>query len=287
MSTPLNWDRDGRDWPNRENSRFEVAAGLRWHVQQSGTGTPLLLVHGTGASTHSWRDVAPLLSAHFEVLAVDLPGHGFTQRPSARQLSLPSMADALASLLESLKFTPSMAVGHSAGAAILCRMCLDRRISPERLVGLNAALLPFRGIAGELFPRMARILFLNPFVPYTFAKAAAKPGRVEKLIRETGSTLDERGLALYRRLFCNPSHVAATLGMMANWDLHSLVRDIAGLPLPLHLVVGERDSAVSPGDADTIAARVDGTRVSVLPGLGHLAHEEAPQKVADLLCEPC
>lgn len=79
----MNWDHDGRDWPNREHSRFVEAAGLRWHVQQMGRGPVLLLLHGTGASTHSWRALMPLLAAEFTVVAPDLPGHGFTSAPPA------------------------------------------------------------------------------------------------------------------------------------------------------------------------------------------------------------
>ena len=61
-------------------------AGLRWHVQMMGTGPQVLLLHGAGAATHSWRDVAPLLARDFTVIAPDLPGHGFTDTPRGRRL---------------------------------------------------------------------------------------------------------------------------------------------------------------------------------------------------------
>ena len=54
------WEREKSDWPNREASRFVDAGGLRWHVQQAGSGPVLLLVHGTGASSHLARNVARL-----------------------------------------------------------------------------------------------------------------------------------------------------------------------------------------------------------------------------------
>ncbi|NBQ74895.1 MAG: alpha/beta hydrolase, partial [Acetobacteraceae bacterium] len=56
------WEKDGRDWPNRTASRFVEAGGLNWHVQLMGQGPCLLLLHGTAAATHSWRDLAPLLA---------------------------------------------------------------------------------------------------------------------------------------------------------------------------------------------------------------------------------
>ena len=93
MSAPR-WAVDGRDWPNRAQSRFVTAGRLRWHVQVFGAeeAPMLLLLHGTGAATHSWRAVAPLLAADFRVVAIDLPGHGFTTGRPMGGLSMSAMA---------------------------------------------------------------------------------------------------------------------------------------------------------------------------------------------------
>ena len=96
MSAQLVFERDGRDWPNRNASRFVLAAGLQWHVQMMGEGPVILLLHGTGSSTHSWRDLMPHLAKNFEVIAPDLPGHAFTSMPSRDGFTLPGMARGLA-----------------------------------------------------------------------------------------------------------------------------------------------------------------------------------------------
>jgi magnesium chelatase accessory protein len=127
-SESLDFARDGADWPNREASRFVEAGGLNWHVQVMGQGPDLLLLHGTGGATHSWRDLAPLLAQHFRVVAPDLPGHGFTMARRAPDLSLPGMAASIAALIGRLGLKPEVVVGHSAGAAILARLCLDSAI---------------------------------------------------------------------------------------------------------------------------------------------------------------
>src|SRR5262249_42884942 len=151
MPTTLRWESDGRDWPNREASRFVHAAGMTWHVQEMGRGPVLLLLHGTGASTHSWRSLAPMLAARFRVVAVGLPGHGFTQSPPREFLSLYGMGLAVHALLRKLVTAPAVVVGHSAGAAVAVRMAIDGHIAPAVIVGLNAALLPLRGIPGRVF----------------------------------------------------------------------------------------------------------------------------------------
>lgn len=284
-AAPREWATDGRDWPNREASLFVRAGGARWHVQRSGSGPALLLAHGTGASTHSWRGLAPLLARHFTVIAPDLPGHGFTERPPAKGLSLPGMAAGLTALLRELDARPAAAVGHSAGAAVLARMALDGSMAPYLLVGLNGAFLPPHGPAGRFFSPLARAFARTPLVPWLFAKRAADRAVVERLVRGTGSTLDAEGVDLYARLVRRPGHVAAALGMMAAWDLGPLARDLPNLKPRLLLVAGRNDRTIPPSQARRVRALVPGAAVVFLRGLGHLAHEERPEEVADLLTE--
>jgi magnesium chelatase accessory protein len=279
----LIWERDGGDWPNRSASRFVRAGGLTWHVQQWGRGPSLLLVHGTGASTHSWRALAPLLARRFTVIAVDLPGHGFTEMPSADRLSLPGMAGALTALLKVLDVHPRIVVGHSAGAAILARMSLDGRIAPALMVGLNGAFLPLRGLPVHLLSPLTRFLVSIPAMSRWFARLAASRSVVTRLLEDTGSKLEPAGIAQYQRLFSNPGHIAGSLGMMARWQLEPLERELGRLQPRLVLVVGENDRSIPASDAKRVQALIPTAKVMSLPGLGHLAHEEAPQMVAELI----
>jgi len=283
MSERPDWRREGQDWPHREASQFPQAGGLRWHLQTLGAGPRLLLVHGTGAATHSWRGLAPLLAERFEVLAPDLPGHGFTAAPRGSALSLPWMAQALGGLLHGLGKSPDLVVGHSAGAAILARMCLDRVIQPRALISLNGALLPLRGMPGHFFSPAAKLAAATPLLPRFFAWRAAAPGAVERLVESTGSTLDAAGIELYRRLVSCPGHVGAALNMMANWDLLALQGDLSHLKTPLYLVVGDRDWTVPPTDAQRVRQLLPQAEIITLPRLGHLAHEERPREVASLI----
>lgn len=297
MTQRLVWERDGSRWPHRDTSRFEQCAGLHWHVQEflppgpRGAQAPVaLLLHGTGASTHSWRDLAPLLALRYRVLSLDLPGHGFTGMPDdgpmSALLSLPGMAQAIGQLMQQLSLAPAVIVGHSAGAAIAVRMCLSGLAAPEKIVSLNGALLPLHGLAGRFFSPMAKLLALNPLVPRVFAWRAGDPVALQRLIESTGSTLDASGAALYRRLVSDPSHVAGALRMMARWDLQALQDALPRLAVPLHQVVGERDRTVPPADArrvqQLLAHAAAGTSAT-MAGLGHLAHEEQPREVARVL----
>lgn len=265
-----------RDWPNRESSRFVRACGFSWHVQSMGAGPVLLLLHGTAAASHSFRALMPLLARRFTVVAPDLPGHGLTETPAAARLSLPGMAGAVRALLQVLEVRPALVAGHSAGAAVALRMVLDGAVAPRGVVGLNPALLPLSGVAGQLFSPLAKLLVGMPLLPGLFAWRARGPGVVGKLLADTGSRIDAEGVALYTRLISDRRHTAAALSMMAQWDLKPLVADLPRLAVPLLLLVGSGDRAVPPSQSEAVARLVPGARLQTMPGLGHLAHEEDP-----------
>lgn len=284
MPEGLNFERESSTWPMCEASRFVEAGGLKWHVQISGSGPVLLLVHGTGSSTHSWRRLVPLVAGDYTVVAPDLPGHAFTQAPrDADGFTLPAMAHALASLMAELALKPAIVMGHSAGAAIALRAILDQRLPAGAVISLNGALLPFGGAAGTFFSPLAKALVSMSWVPRLMAWRAQSRTAVENLLRDTGSNLKADDIDLYARLFRNEAHVAATLAMMANWDLNPLVRDLTKLSIPLVLVAADNDKAISPEDSERVMARVtDAARIR-LPGLGHLAHEERPDLILPVL----
>lgn len=286
ISGPMQWEVDGAAWPHREKSRLIQAADMRWHIQAFGQrkSEAVLLLHGTGSTSHSWRAFAPLLAKNHYVLALDLPGHGFSGKPSsAAGFALPGMSLLVHKLVQVLDLDVKLIIGHSAGAAIAAWMCLDGLIKPHAIVGINQALVPLRGIAGQVFSPLAKILWISGAVPSVFAWSAQHTAVTDRLIDGTGSLIDAQGRALYARLMRSPAHVEAALAMMANWDLDRLAQRLPALEVPLLQIVGERDKTVPPGDAKRVAQLLPSTRTVYLKGLGHLAHEEQPRQVADAI----
>lgn len=284
MTRKPDWAVEGRDWPHRDASRFVDAGGLRWHVQVMGEGPLLVLLHGTGAATHSWRTLAPILARSYTIIALDLPGHGFTEAPMQNAgFSLPRVAQGVAALLRELDANPHAFVGHSAGAAIAVRVALDGAAPPAGIVGVNAALLPFPGPLGPWAPMLARTLFYNPLSLSMFAHRASRPGAIADLMRSTGSSLDDEGLELYARLFRSKGHLEATVALMSHWDLYGLKKALPHLRAPLALIVGDKDRAVPPDSAYDIQLIVKHATIARAPGLGHLAHEENAETIAGLV----
>lgn len=270
------------DWPRRAFSTRVRAMPHHWHVQVSGQGPDVLLLHGAGASAHSWRALAPLLTG-YRVLAPDLPGHGFTRTAERARLNLDSMADDLTLLCQGQGWRPAAIIGHSAGGVLALRMAELLPRPPATLVGINAALGPFEGFAGWLFPKLARLMAVSPFMPHLLSGLAANRRKVESVLTSTGSKLSAADVELYYRLLGMPQHLEGTLNMMANWQLDPILARLPQTAAPVLLLTSSGDLAVPPAVSRKAAARLPRVECTELTGFGHLVQEEAPEAVAAVL----
>ena len=275
----MDFARDIADWPHGDRSRLAPVRPHEWHVQSMGHGPTVLLLHGTGGATHSWRDVMPVLARDFQVIAIDLPGHGFTRLGSRHRSSLNTMAQDIAALCQEQGWRPVCILGHSAGAAIALRLATLLPGTP-RVVAVNPALQPFQGLAGLMFPMVARVLAMTPMLIDMARRSLAAPGRVRALIEGTGSQIDAAGIALYSRLFNDRAHLDGTLLMMSQWKLDGLLADLPGTRTPCLFLTGSFDRTVPPISAVEAAAVMPDAAVESFDGLGHLLHEQAPERVA-------
>jgi len=278
----VRWPEDAADWPLRDVSKQILHKPHRWHVQESGAGDTILLIHGAGGATQSFRHLFPLLAQDHRVIAIDLPGQGFTQSGSQQRCGLDHMAEDITSLCRSQNWVPDLIVGHSAGVAIALRMWELGIKTDQGIVGINAALGNFKGVAGWLFPMMAKALAMTPFSASLFAASTTRQS-VRSLIKGTGSKLDDAGIDLYYRLATDRGHVDATLSMMAQWSLDGLLGRLPRIDAPVHLIAGANDKAVPPQTSRDVAAAMANARLTELPDLGHLAHEEDAATIAKLI----
>ena len=178
---------------------------------------------------------------------------------------------------------PVLMVGHSAGVVVALRLVLDGMGAGEGDREPERAVQPLSGAAGQVFAPLAKLLVGIPGLPALFAWRARDRAVVEKLLADTGSRLDRRGVDLYARLIADRRHTGAALTMMAHWDLRATMADLPRLGCALLLIAGEKDRAVPPEVARTVAGLVPGSRVVMMPGLGHLSHEEDAAGTAKLI----
>ncbi|MEM1148235.1 MAG: alpha/beta fold hydrolase BchO [Pseudomonadota bacterium] len=278
-----NWETDGANWPRSADSVFYRVGGFVWHVQQTGTGPTAVLLHGTGAGTHSWAPMIPKLADRLTLITVDLPGHGFTQSPRAFRPSLPNMCRALQALFAELKLQPDLIIGHSAGAAIAIHLVARHRQAPSLLVSINGALKPFDGMMRTLAPTIAKVVSFGGLAARLVSRTSSGDDGVRKLIQNTGSDPERVPISPYAKLLRRRGHIQGALQMMAHWDLTYILEDCSKLSMPIVFIAAEGDKAV-PSEVSRHATRqaAFGTYFE-LPSLGHLAHEEDPARVAEII----
>lgn len=274
----MRWQDARGFWPNATASRFVPIGPHAWHVQDAGRGPCVLLLHGAGASTHSWRDVLPDLARDHRVVAVDLPGQGFTGLADSGRCrcGLETMSADIAALLAAEGIVPEGIVGHSAGAAIALRLALDLPRPPEAVVAINGALGNLHRPTSDILSQLTTLALRTPLPAVGFSLAASSHAFVRTLVSRTGSRLDDRGVEYYRRLLSDRRHVAATVAMMTQWDVAPLLAALPEVRSRVLFLVGDRDGFVPPSASVAAARRVAGSRVESLGGLGHLLHEERP-----------
>lgn len=281
----MDWERHKGDWPQADTSRFILCKPHKWHVQDAGDGPLLLLLHGAGGATQSFRHLIPLLTPAYRVIAIDLPGQGFTRSGAQSRCGLETMAEDIAALCAQENWQPHAIIGHSAGAAVAFDLAPRLPVPLPLVIGINAALSHFKGVAGILFPLMAKALAMMPGVAGLFTASNGNPRSVKRLIDGTGSTLPPEELRFYSALVSDRGHVNATLQMMAQWDLGALLdhlpqSDIRGL-----LIAATGDRAVPAATSRDMAQRMAHVDYVQMEKLGHLAHEEAADQVAALILD--
>lgn len=271
------------DWPNADCSFFVTTGALRWHVQRAGTGPTIVLLHGTAGATHTWRTVFPLLTRVADVIAFDLPGHGFTTGATTRDLSLDGMTAAVTTLLRALDVRPGIGVGHSAGAAVLLQLAASsHEVSPQSIIGVNSALVSINALGQLLLPASRTFFDLAP-VRAGIASLLHGGSLARTLLRSTGTPLETEQEARYVSLLTDETRVGAVLTMMSRWDLPALQATFPQLRIPVTLVHSRDEPWVS------FSALLDATRtmpmrsvMDVTPA-GHLIPDEKPVALADIV----
>lgn len=284
----MQWDKEKFDWPHHELSNFIDSETHTWHVQDTNKlktkkkKLPIaLFIHGAGASTHSWRLILDQLKDNFRVILVDLPGHGFSRLGKKNRSSLEAITKDLEFLLIKMNVNPNLVIGHSAGAAVALNLALSKKIKIQGILCLNGALGNFSGIAGILYPLLAKFLSMSPLTVPFFTSLYSSKNQVEKFLSLTGSKINPKGIIYYKKLISDKKHVEGTLAMMSQWNLNQLILRLKQIEIPVCLIVGQNDNIVE--NHDNLKASKDIPKAEFIsnPEHGHLMHEENPELISD------
>ncbi|MBT8580459.1 alpha/beta fold hydrolase [Polynucleobacter paneuropaeus] len=274
------------DWPNRQHSRLISVGDLDWHVQLSGQGPVVLLLHGTGSSTHSWSDLIPLLEPHSQVLVPDLPGHAFTQGAKLEDLKLDVIAHSLQKLIEQLGIeAPSIVVGHSAGAPLAIRFAVAAAKQPKLVIALNPSFIPPPPVYTSFFGPLLGPITRSSTLSSLLASLSPSLGMVDKLLDSTNTNLPEARRVYYRKLFERSDHVRGSMNFMAAADIQKVLAEANLYRGKLICVLGNQDAWIPAKPLEKIIGDYFPAAEVLKWEGGHIMHELEPSRVAKLILD--
>lgn len=254
---------------------------LPWHCQEAGAGPPVLLLHGLGASSFSWRELVPRLAPRFHLLAPDLPAHGATPAAATPDFRLETLATGLLALLDRRGVAGCAVVGNSLGGGLA--LLLAAR-APERVTAL--ALLDPAAVV-KRYPLLFQPLRL-PILGQITAMALG-PWIVPyglKLAYHRHELITPEVVAGYAHTF---RPLANRLGLMRlarendPWPPEKVQRLLAGIHQPVSIIWGQEDRILPVSQAHELKALIPRAELYLLPQVGHAPQEEAPEATAEIL----
>lgn len=252
--------------------QFADIDGHQIHYVTAGQGEAVMLIHGVGGSTFTYRFNIPELSRYYRVVAVDLLGCGYSARPAKGDYRLSAQAGIVRGLMDKLGIDRATVVGHSMGGPVAMRLAL---MSPERvsrLVLVSSATDEDLRRAGRS-ARLARPFMLT-FGPLLWNSRRFRRWERRTAVHDPAHITDEvlEGHMRFARMKGNMRGQAATL---AGWlDDEPFAAD--DITQPTLLIWGEHDRWLPLEGGGELAARIPGARLAVVRSSGHMVLEEQP-----------
>jgi 2-succinyl-6-hydroxy-2,4-cyclohexadiene-1-carboxylate synthase len=247
--------------------------GIRYHVEISGLGQPLVLLHGFTGSAANWAVVRPYFELHFKTTAVDLLGHGQTDSPDDPQrYSIEQAADDLNTLLTALQPNqPAHLLGYSMGGRLALYTALTYPTLIRTLVLESAS--PGLKSEAERTARRAHDQQLAAKIEAEGLQAFVDDWTNQPLFATQPDTVRNRLRA--QRLQNNPAGLASSLRGMGTGVQPSLWERLGELTCPTVLITGEHDAKYA-AIAQEMQPMIPDCKTVVVPGAGHSVHAEQP-----------
>lgn len=252
---------------------FIDVAGLRMHVRDTGprTAPVIILLHGFGASLHTWDSWAAALETDYRVIRMDLPGAGLTGAdPSGDAGDARGMAVLLA-LMQQLGVPRATMVGHSMGGRLAWRFAAAHPAQVQKLVLLAPDGYASDGTEYGKAPAVPISMQLLPYVlPKPLMRMSLEPAYANPAVL-TDALVDR-----YYDLMLAPDVRKAMVAKLEQSVLPDPVPLLASIKAPVLLLWGEQDAMIPIANANDYVRALPAPTLVKFPGVGHLLHEESP-----------
>ena len=286
----VDWDAVADRVAHSDKSHFVEVDGATVHYQQFGdpVNPKILLIHGYTASVYVWKNVAPVLAENgFHVIAIDLLGFGYSDKPRWFDYSIESQARMISRFMNRLGIGRAVVVGSSYGGAVAGTLALDYPERLEKLVLVDAVCNdgpkshPLMKLAA--FPGIGEAL--TPFILDSKAFARSRMHTTLAPVNHHLITQD-RVESTVRPLSAADAH-HSVLEAARNWHADRIERDAGLISQQTLIIWGEQDKIVPLRDGYSLHNAILRSRFVVLPDCGHMPQEEKTEVFCKLVTEFC
>lgn len=271
--------------------RWVTLDGVNWRYWFAGSGQPLLLIHGFMGYSFSWRfNLAPL-SRHFSVYAMDLPGCGFSQRPSVDGWSLARDAAGVLHFMERFGIENADVVGSSRGGGLSILLgalaARSNQLHRVRRLVLVSPINPWSS-HGKVLTRLLATTLGGLYVVHVQPRLRLIAKRYFKALYGDPARVAPGTFEGYTAGLDPPGSFEHLLRILRSWhddlgDIDQALHEIAGFPTLL--LWGSRDRAVYPSSIHQLQRRLKNSALVMFPGAGHMPYEEVPDEFNRVLCD--
>ncbi|MBW7932112.1 MAG: alpha/beta hydrolase [Gemmatimonadaceae bacterium] len=258
-------------------SQFLPLRGMMVHVRDEGPrddSLPVLLVHGTSASLHTWDGWADSLRATRRVIRFDLPGFGLTGPSPDGDYTMDAYVRTVIAVLDTLGVRRAVIGGNSLGGGVAWHVAVAHPDRVAKLILVDAVGYPFVSQSVPIGFRLARIPVLNVLIQRLLPRSVVEQS-VRNVVGDPARItpeLIERYYDITRREGNRAALVARFRQSGGDTDTTAIRR----LAVPTLILWGERDRLIPPDNAARFGRDIAGSRVVMYPTLGHVPHEEDP-----------
>jgi pimeloyl-ACP methyl ester carboxylesterase len=260
-------------------SRFVTLQGMQVHLRDEGPRddpTPIVLIHGTSASLHTWDGWVAALSPHRRVVRLDLPGFGLTGPAPDGDYSMARYTGFMRDLLDLLHIDQAVLAGNSLGGGIAWQTALAHPTRVRQLVLVDATGYPLQPQSMPIGFRLAQISWLAPITQKILPKQM-----IEASVRNVYGQPDRVSPALVDRYYELTLREGNRASLTQRFQYRSsdaaLAGQISQLRLPTLILWGSQDRLIPPEHGQRFHQDITGSHIEVFEGLGHVPHEEDPE----------
>ncbi|MFM7459943.1 MAG: alpha/beta fold hydrolase [Burkholderiales bacterium] len=260
-------------------SKFIALQNMQVHLRDEGPRNdplPIVLLHGTSASLHTWDGWVAALKASRRVIRMDLPGFGLTGPFPDNDYRLPRYSRFVQELMDQLGVARFILVGNSFGGQIALQVTLDQPARISQLILVDSAGYPLAPTSVPIAFQLARLPFIN-----RIANIALPRHIVENSVRNVYGDPERVTPELidrYYELTLREGNRAALTARLEQVNVEEMAARIPQIKVPTLILWGGRDRLIPPDAAQRFARDIAGSELVMFDDLGHVPHEEAPDR---------